>query len=201
MRFEFKNNLPSVVTMILSFMYGGVSLFFFVALLVNVGTIPTIGPQFGGVVKIVNGSPSEMGVVMPNQTDLIIEPRGIFRVPDKIESHARDLVYLLISISLIGSIISILAGISILSMLRNHERKKITKGMLDTLTTPEEKLAIEELGRANGELTQSDLVKNTGLSKVRIHRVVKRLEELGIIKKYPYGMTNKLKLDMKKELD
>jgi uncharacterized membrane protein len=33
------------------------------------------------------------------------------------------------------------------------------------------------------------------LSKVKVHRIVKRLESLQIIKKYPYGLTNKIRLE------
>lgn len=50
-------------------------------------------------------------------------------------------------------------------------------------------------GTNNGELTQSDLVRKTKLSKVKVHRIVKRLESLGIVSKYPYGITNKIKLE------
>jgi len=60
---------------------------------------------------------------------------------------------------------------------------------------PDEKIVIKELGRNNGELTQSDLVRKTKLSKVKIHRIVRRLETLEIISKYPYGVTNKIKLE------
>ncbi|MBI3035785.1 MarR family transcriptional regulator [Candidatus Woesearchaeota archaeon] len=60
---------------------------------------------------------------------------------------------------------------------------------------PDEKIAIGELEKNNGALTQSELVRNTGLSKVKVHRIVKRLESLGIVKKYPYGVTNKIKLE------
>jgi len=60
---------------------------------------------------------------------------------------------------------------------------------------PDEKIVIKELERSNGEMTQSDLVRRTKLSKVKVHRIIKRLESLGIISKYPYGITNKIKLE------
>jgi len=63
------------------------------------------------------------------------------------------------------------------------------------MTTPEEKLVIRELEDAGGELTQSELVKKTGISKVKVHRVIKRLEQLKILSKYPYGVTNKIKVE------
>jgi len=100
-----------------------------------------------------------------------------------------------IIISFLGSIISIFAGLSILELLRKKERKEITKNIVDSMIMPDEKIVIKELGKSNGELTQSDLVKKTKLSKVKVHRIVKRLETLKIISKYPYGVTNKIKLE------
>ena len=63
------------------------------------------------------------------------------------------------------------------------------------MTTPEEKLVIRILNENGGELTQSELVRRTRLSKVRVHRVIKRLESLNIVDKYSYGLTNKIKLN------
>ncbi|MBI5354846.1 MAG: winged helix-turn-helix transcriptional regulator [Candidatus Aenigmarchaeota archaeon] len=102
-------------------------------------------------------------------------------------------------VSLMGSIISILAGISLLDILRKKEKAKITSDIIETMTTPDEKTVLSELEDAGGELTQSDLVKKTNLSTVKVHRVIKRLELLGIIKKYPYGMTNKIKLEKQEQ--
>ena len=111
--------------------------------------------------------------------------------------HARFSALLspFIIISFLGSIISIFAGISLLDLLRKKERKEITKDVVDSMIMPDEKIVIKELEGNNGELTQSDLVKNTKLSKVKVHRIIKRLESLGIISKYPYGVTNKIKLE------
>jgi uncharacterized membrane protein len=38
-------------------------------------------------------------------------------------------------------------------------------------------------------------VKRTKLSKVKVHRVLKRLESMGIVNKYSYGITNKIRLN------
>ncbi len=84
-----------------------------------------------------------------------------------------------------------------MDLLKKKERKKLTKSLIDTMTTPEEKLILKELEEAGGELTQSELVRNTKLSKVKVHRIIKRLEGLEIISKYPYGVTNKIKLEKK----
>ena len=81
------------------------------------------------------------------------------------------------------------------NILRRREKKEAKREVIDTMVMPDEKAVIKELETHNGELTQTEIVRFTKLSKVKIHRVVKRLESLGIIKKYPYGMTNKIKLE------
>ncbi len=103
--------------------------------------------------------------------------------------------YPVIIISFLGSVISILAGLSLSDLLRKKERKELTKSIIDSMTTPEEKLVIRELESNDDELTQSELVKRTRLSKVKVHRVIKRLESLKVVSKYPYGITNKIKLE------
>ena len=95
----------------------------------------------------------------------------------------------------LGSLISILGGISLLSLLRKKESREIRKDLIESIILPDEKLVIQELERNNGELTQSELVRMTRLSKVKVHRIVKRLVDMEIVKKYPYGLTNKIKLE------
>jgi len=96
---------------------------------------------------------------------------------------------------LFGSVVSILAGLSLMNLLRAKETKELKKEVIESMILPDEKIVIKELERSNGEMTQSDLVRRTKLSKVKVHRIIKRLESLGIISKYPYGITNKIKLE------
>ncbi len=100
-----------------------------------------------------------------------------------------------IGATLFGSIISILAGISIMNLLRAKETKELKKEVIESMILPDEKIVIKELEINDGELTQSELVRRTKLSKVKVHRIVKRLESLGIVSKYPYGVTNKIRLE------
>ena len=115
---------------------------------------------------------------------------------DEVERVRSSLVLSLI-VNFFGMVTSLLAGISLLNLLRNRESKALTKELLDSIILPDEKLVIQSLEANGGELTQSELVKQTDLSKVKIHRIVKRLEEQGIVKKYPYGLTNKIRLEKK----
>ncbi|MFH0978539.1 MAG: helix-turn-helix domain-containing protein [Candidatus Woesearchaeota archaeon] len=94
-----------------------------------------------------------------------------------------------------GSVVSILAGISMLSLLRKKEKKQITRDLLDSVILPDERLVLRTLESRHGELTQSELVSITKLSKVKVHRIVKRLASMGVVAKYPYGLTNKIMLE------
>lgn len=97
--------------------------------------------------------------------------------------------------SLIGCIVSILAGISILDLVRKKEKRELTKNIIESMTTPEEKKVISALEDAGGELTQAQIVDKVRLTKVKAHRIIKRLEQMKIITKYPYGVTNKIVLE------
>jgi uncharacterized membrane protein len=127
-----------------------------------------------------------------NLSDRLPFPERKFREDRMIVS-----VYIIGGLSLLGAIVSIFAGISLLSLLRKKERKELKKGMIDTLTNPEEKKIIDILEENNGELTQSELVKQSGISKVKIHRIIKHLENLQVVSKFPYGVTNKVILTNK----
>ena len=97
--------------------------------------------------------------------------------------------------TLISGIVLVLGGLSIWSITREKELKNTKDKITNILLLPEERAVIEQLKKSNGEMTQSQLVMKTGLSKVKIHRIVKNLEIKGIIKKYQYGLTNKILLE------
>ncbi len=64
----------------------------------------------------------------------------------------------------------------------------------------EEKLILELLLKNEGIMLQSELVKETGFSRVKITRILDKLESKDIIERKRRGMTNAvvLKLNMKK---
>ncbi|MBI2652703.1 winged helix-turn-helix transcriptional regulator [Candidatus Woesearchaeota archaeon] len=114
---------------------------------------------------------------------------------NRFRPNFRTLTIIPLVVNLFGALISILAGLSLVSILRSKESKELKKDVIESMVLPDEKLVIRELEKNNGELTQSELVRKTGLSKVKVHRIVKRLESLEIVSKYPYGVTNKIKLE------
>jgi len=88
---------------------------------------------------------------------------------------------------LAGGIICITSGLTIRQLTHEKEVKKMRTELTEMLLSPEEKLIIEELTKAGGELTQKNLTEITGYSRVKTHRVIQKLEEKKIIKKIPNG--------------
>ena len=95
---------------------------------------------------------------------------------------------------LFGGIVSLLAGFSILAMLREKEHKAIKSKTASEHLLPDEKKVIEALKNSGSEMAQSKIAFETGLNKVQVHRAVKRLESKGLIEKHQYGLTNKIVL-------
>ncbi len=59
----------------------------------------------------------------------------------------------------------------------------------------DEKKIIKILEEHEGAMTQRDLGRESGLSKVKVHRVLKGLESKKIITKYDFGMTKRIRLE------
>ena len=89
----------------------------------------------------------------------------------------------------------IIGGISIWNLTREKELKSVKEDISSLLLMPEEKTIIDELKKANGKISQRQLVRNTGFSKVKVHRVLSRLEMKKILKRYRYGLTNMIILE------
>jgi uncharacterized membrane protein len=96
---------------------------------------------------------------------------------------------------LINGIVLIVGGIAIWKLTRDKELTSTKEKLTSLLLLPEERSIILELKKSKGSMTQSQIVRNTGMSKVKAHRIVSRLVAKGIVKKYPYGSTNKLVLE------
>ena len=133
----------------------------------------------------------------PNESSMVTQPNESFTGerliqlsnPEAFLTSPLSLMLLFIGIS------STLGGISIWQLMREKELKSVKESITSLLLTPEEKSIVEELKRANGKLNQNQLVKKTGFSKVKVHRAIVRLEMRKIVKKYPYGLTNKIVLE------
>ena len=87
------------------------------------------------------------------------------------------------------------AGLTIMDLLTKKERKELKKLTIDAMLMPKEKLLVQILNDNDGDSTQAALVKKSKLTKLQVSRVLKRLESLKVISKYPYGVTNKIILE------
>jgi len=187
------------VAMMLCFIYGGISFFFFLTQI-----MPIVAPEFGpapAFMERIELEPQNYSNVsmMQNWTppardqSLNATHERITRFQTRVTAYFLTVIF----ISLFGSAIAIVAGLAIYLLMRKKDRRELTKSVIDVVTTPEEKLVLKELEENGGQMTQAELAKRTKLTKVKIHRVVKRLESIGIVSKYSYGMTNKIKLEKK----
>jgi len=98
-------------------------------------------------------------------------------------------------IDLVAGVMFLIAGLTIWHLLREEEIETLKEEMADIFLLPEEKTIIDELKKAGGEITQKELVNKTGLSKVKVHRVLNKLESKKMIKRYSYGMTKKIVIE------
>lgn len=180
--FSLKRHDWHTLVMILCFVYSGIAIVLFIT-------------QFATFVQFSAQSPP-WGTIASNTSAEFHMPTNMTSFRERpYNPRINTMFYVTTILSLFGAIVSLLAGFSLLSLLKKKERKKLTKDVISTMTTPEEKLVIGELEENGGELTQSELVRRTKLSKVKVHRIVKRLESLKVVSKYPYGVTNKIKLE------
>ncbi len=173
-----KRNLQSYV-MILCFIYAGISALLFIYQLYfwvrrGMAPLPINLPITVTAENFINES-------IPRR---FTGPRGI-----QMNSS------IILAVSFTGTIISSLAGITIMDLVKKKETKEIRTKTMDVMLMPEEKLIILLLNKNSGELSQSELVKRSKLSKLKVSRVIKRLEMLKVVSKHPYGVTNKIVLE------
>ncbi len=78
----------------------------------------------------------------------------------------------------------------------SHKRKEVHKDTMLTLNFLErdERVIIKLLVDNMGAASQSKLVKLSGMNKVKVARILRRLELKGVILRTPYGNTNKVEL-------
>jgi len=87
-----------------------------------------------------------------------------------------------------------LNGFYLLSFARKQEFKEHKTFVLSTLLSDGEQLVFNELKKNGGVLTQRELYGALGMSPVKMHRIIARLEQKGVIKAHPFGMTKKIVL-------
>jgi len=179
--------------MILCFLFGGYSLILYLMQIYSIfwQTETVMGIRREGEIfptPIFTGDLREENI--SNRTNVSTPPRRNFVI-----ASPSSLLFSPFSITfLIMGIISLLAGFSIWSLVREKEIKFTKKAILDVFLLPEEKKVLGEIEKYGGSLKQSEIVKSTGFSRVKVHRVIRNLENKNLIIKQQYGMTNKIVL-------
>lgn len=96
-----------------------------------------------------------------------------------------------------GGVVMIISGITMWYLTNEKEMKSVKDDVTNSLLLPEEKKVIAELRKQGGQFTQKKLARETGLTKVKIHRVLNKLEEKNLIERQPYGSTKMVTLKEK----
>jgi len=115
-------------------------------------------------------------------------------VYDTIYKTTPSYIWYIVIISFLGTIITLLSGIALYNINKKKETQIVSDGWLEKITDENDKKVISLLKENNGALTQSQLVKESGMTKVKMHRIIVKLESNKIIEKLKCGQTNKIKL-------
>jgi predicted transcriptional regulator len=103
------------------------------------------------------------------------------------------------TLSSAGMLIGCLVYYFLSSQFKSKERKDI-KPLLSLLEDSQREI-IKAISASGGRMGQSQLVRATGLNKVKVSRTVSDLEARGILKKKSAGISNQIELSEKlKEL-
>ena len=108
-----------------------------------------------------------------------------------------------IVIPFLGGLMLILAAVRLLNashkrIIRASERKGRQEQKEKAITvflSDDEKRVINLVKATKGGALQSDIVIKSGFSKVKAHRILKRLENKNLIKRGRFGITNKVILN------
>ncbi len=153
--------------------------------LTNTSLIPATFPSAGSIVSdgrriIVNWDVVNLTAEQPFKFQTLYEP---------IKSQ---FPLALVSVGILSFLV--LGGVGFFFYRRIKKPKEVILSVLDDF----ERRVIEVITTAGGEINQRKVVQETDLSKAKVSRVVKRLQERGLLEVTRLGRTNKLKLVQKK---
>jgi len=115
-------------------------------------------------------------------------------VYDPVYKTTPSYIWYIVLVSFLGSAVSLLAGIALYNVARKRQAEAISADWIENITDGKDKMVIAILKENNGSMTQAQLVKESGMSKVKVHRIVHKLEQSKVIEKTRYGQTNKIHL-------
>lgn len=107
------------------------------------------------------------------------------------------IIVLALVVSVIGLVYYALASPSTVKPSEYHDNWAVMK-----VLKPEERKVIEAIMKKGGKALQKEIRRETGFSRLKLHRIVQRLAERGIIKVREVGNTNELTIAdwLKKEM-
>ncbi len=109
-------------------------------------------------------------------------------------------------IPLLGGMLLVVAGITMQKLYdestisraaKKHRVKAVNEKskMFNNLLGADEKAMVAILNSSKSPVLQSDLMALSGYSKVKVHRILKKLESKGVIKRSRFGITNRVFLN------
>jgi uncharacterized membrane protein len=104
---------------------------------------------------------------------------------------------------LLGGVLLALSGTTLMKQSSDHMQRSYASAgkekfvkersrMLDVMLSSDEKKVLEMIKESSNGALQSELVIKSGFSKVKMHRVLKKLEGKELIKRGRFGITNKV---------
>ena len=95
---------------------------------------------------------------------------------------------------LISGLSFMVIGYHLLQAEKYVENRQAKRFLTSNLLTDDEKAVHSEILKMGGQATQKELTLRLGLSRVKMHRLLLRLEQKGVLKTYQFGMTKKVVL-------
>jgi uncharacterized membrane protein len=103
----------------------------------------------------------------------------------------------------VGGIVLVIAGVRLLRIDNRTVHREIIsrtkksamkekEKMISVFLSGDEKKVMDLVKEQQDGMLQSDLVIKTGYSKVKMHRILKSLENKGLVKRGRFGITNKV---------
>lgn len=158
------------------------------------------------IAAIVLGVMLIIAATMSGTTMFIALYKGItvIRTLNDIRSLVIRVLFDLIT-PLMGGIILVIAGIDIMHFDTHSAQRRIVRTdrmrlvkekdrVIGSLLSDDEKYVIGLVGNGANGVLQSDLVMRSNFSKVKMHRVLKKLENKELIKRVRFGITNRVAL-------
>jgi uncharacterized membrane protein len=116
-------------------------------------------------------------------------------VPELLRPFMEFHIHFMVVMGLFG----VLSGLIVYSLLnaaieRQKQAVKTNMGIIMKFLSPEDREVVRLLLEKEGMTTQSEIAKLPGMSRLKAHRIVKKLEDRGIVHVEKYGKINMIRV-------